>query len=268
MWQANPDGAGIAWSRKGHVYVVKGLMKFGDFTKAVARIPKGAPYVLHFRIQTVGGVRADLTHPFVVSEASPHVKRGKLAAPVLFHNGHWSDWRDKLLDSTTSTGTAFPDGPMSDSRAMAILAARHGVEIGSYLTSQRIVVLQADGTILRTGSGWSQHDDLGGVWTSNTTWKPRDLHRPKAAPTSSRRDDKIAASVWNALGSARLLRDADDATPTNAPLFTDEELAELDSATDVSTEYLTTEYRDVQRALRAAGVQDGRLRAIHRGYRK
>jgi hypothetical protein len=82
-----------------------------------AQLPEGVPHVLHFRLATHGGVRPELTHPFVVSEESPLIERGVVAKPMLAHNGVWSLYtKQKEL-----RGLA---GPVSDSRVLAAWLGR------------------------------------------------------------------------------------------------------------------------------------------------
>lgn len=167
MWDANPQGAGVAWSDGKRVHYVKGIMTFDALREIVGKMD--GPFVVHTRISTVGGTREDLCHPFVVSAASPLTLKGKTDA-VLFHNGHWGDWAENLRLSTVSTGAKMPEGAFSDSRAMAVLCGRHGLNFARLIPdSQRVCVVTPD-TITRYGKGWS---DVDGMSVSNTNWQPR-----------------------------------------------------------------------------------------------
>jgi hypothetical protein len=180
MFQANPDGAGIACAVDGRVHYRRGLMKLAHVRKALAQTPKGVPFVAHFRIATVGGVQPNLCHPFPVTYLSQASLKGNIDAPVLFHNGHWRGWEDALLNSTISLGLMVPDGPLSDSRAIAILQARHGRVAELLPKDQRTVVLDQEGAMHFSG-GWSKIDDpaLDEVWVSNLHWRPIPLSQGK-----------------------------------------------------------------------------------------
>lgn len=159
----NPDGNGIAWIADGAVEYRKGLL-LEEVQDLAAVLPR--PYVFHARIASVGGVRPELCHPFPLDRRlNPNQLRGRSGKGVLFHNGHWSDWREALA----------PAGPgyWSDSRAMAELVARFGPEaIPAFVPdSQRVVLLTPRG-IERFGQGWTETSR--GVWASNTSWlRPR-----------------------------------------------------------------------------------------------
>jgi hypothetical protein len=124
------------------------------------------PFVVHFRIATVGGVTTELTHPFPVTETANAMSGRLRGGAVVFHNGHWQDWKDTLLRSLTADGHAkLPGGVWSDSRAMALLAYRHGTNVLKLIDAgQRIVVFDRDG-VTRHGRDWTKVD---GLWLSNT----------------------------------------------------------------------------------------------------
>src|SRR5690606_13262115 len=69
---ANGDGAGVAWSRNGKNHFRKGFMDLGSFLAFYEQL-EVLPHIVHFRVATSGGVRRELTHPFIVSLASPLV---------------------------------------------------------------------------------------------------------------------------------------------------------------------------------------------------
>jgi hypothetical protein len=172
MWDANPQGAGLAWSDGKTVHYKRGIMTFDALREAVGKM--SGPFVVHTRISTVGGTRPDLCHPFVASPSSPLALKGK-APMVLFHNGHWGDWANNLRESTVSTGARVPDGAFSDSRAMAVLVGRHGQNFARLIPdSQRVCIVTAT-SIARYGKGWTQ---VRGMWVSNENWLPREQQAP------------------------------------------------------------------------------------------
>lgn len=162
--RANGHGIGVGWTEKrGMVCWRKGITQKELYTLVdEVRLP----FVVHFRIASVGGISHELTHPFpIVAEANALHGRLKGGA-LLFHNGHWSPWKETLLCSLTSDGvSSLPPGVWSDSRAMALLAHRHGESILSLIEGQRIAVLTKEGAHCY-GGGWVQ---AAGLWLSNTS---------------------------------------------------------------------------------------------------
>lgn len=123
MWQTNDDGFGMFFRVRDGVGIVKGIMDFEEAWEHYANLPDGVPHVLHFRLATHGGVRPELTHPFIVHEDSPIYMRGVIEAPVLAHNGVWSNYSLRAPIQKLN-------GPVSDSRALAAY-------IGSLLQEKR-----------------------------------------------------------------------------------------------------------------------------------
>lgn len=107
MWYSNPDGAGIMYNHKGHVYIEKGFMELDDFLNAVKRIGrdvdlKQAGVVMHFRITTHGGTRPENCHPFPISDSIPMLKKLRLTTRIgVAHNGIINNTpRDKTISDT------------------------------------------------------------------------------------------------------------------------------------------------------------------------
>lgn len=81
-WARNGDGGGYVAIHDGKVIMEKGIMNKEDFYNKVSPyFGKESSLILHFRIQSRGGVSTNLTHPFDCSEEGSEVKR------YLFHNG-------------------------------------------------------------------------------------------------------------------------------------------------------------------------------------
>ena len=99
-WEANDDGAGVAFSNGEAVHIRKGLMTFRDFKKYVTKLSfkhdiKNLDFVAHFRITSVGETTPRMTHPFRVDTLDPKQRMsvsgsGKIYA---FHNGTISAMR-------------------------------------------------------------------------------------------------------------------------------------------------------------------------------
>lgn len=166
----NKDGAGIAWREKDrktgepYVYWRKGL-NLEEVKDMCAKVP--APFVVHFRVASVGGVRKSLTHPFPVGPDATLALEGRTTGTVLFHNGHWAPWADKALDAAISTGRKIPVGDWSDSRAMAWLVDVFGPGFMELLTQQKGILFgpnkeQLD--VFTGGTGWEKINE---VWCSN-----------------------------------------------------------------------------------------------------
>ena len=131
MFSANPSGAGVAWRETiddgGKAKVVvkweKGL-ELDRFIELVRTVP--VPYLSHCRIPTCGGSIKVLCHPFPVSPQANLNLRGETSGFVLAHNGHWSNWEDKIIGIAERTGIKLPGGAWSDTRAMAWATAVMG----------------------------------------------------------------------------------------------------------------------------------------------
>ncbi|HPT61790.1 MAG TPA: hypothetical protein PLN81_09375 [Bacillota bacterium] len=131
---ANGDGAGVAWSRNGKNHFRKGFMDLGSFLAFYEQL-EVLPHIVHFRVATSGGVRRELTHPFIVSLASPLVLEWSGEEPLLAHNGVVADWQNTFLNFVPEIirelrrrkqGRALPPGPWSDTRAAAVMVALAG----------------------------------------------------------------------------------------------------------------------------------------------
>lgn len=165
-WNANSDGAGIAWradyNGAKHVFWKKGLESPEEVFDLTERLP--GPYVVHFRVASIGGVSPELTHPFPVQRDVPLALEGRTRQAVLFHNGHWGDWNQKVLDSAISAGVRIPQGDWSDTRGMAFLVHQHGPAVMELLTTQKGVYMTPSNMQIFTGPGW---DKVNGIWCSN-----------------------------------------------------------------------------------------------------
>jgi predicted glutamine amidotransferase len=74
MWTRNSDGAGIMYTVGGRVHIEKGFMKFDQLHERLDQLHdlydlKELPVVMHFRITTHGGTKAENCHPFPISES-------------------------------------------------------------------------------------------------------------------------------------------------------------------------------------------------------
>lgn len=189
MFDTNRDGAGIAWFEGDELVWKKGIFDVKEIQRLCKEVP--LPYVSHFRIGTVGGTLDTLTHPFVIDErASTTVEGRTKTARLLFHNGHWSPWNDKVIDAAIHSNQEIPQGDWSDTRAMAWMCHIYGQKVLDMLVTQRIVVMNP--TLdpkkrieIYTGDGWKKVNTDGGViWCSNESWNYTSYNH------SQRRDNK------------------------------------------------------------------------------
>jgi len=169
MYDCNNAGAGFAWRQDGYVQWEKGL-KIAEAVERCRKLP--IPFVAHFRIPTVGGARESLCHPFPVEKDASLELTGRTKGYVLFHNGHWVDWRKTVLASSIEHKLQVPTGKWSDSRAMAWVAAHHGLGILEMIDEKCIAFGPRDTEVF--GAGWERIDKQSDQpWVSNDHWKHR-----------------------------------------------------------------------------------------------
>lgn len=169
-YETNPSGAGIAWREtKDTVQWAKGL-DLEEVQLLAAKVPM--PFVVHFRIPTCGGDRPSLCHPFPVDVNSTLALEGTTKGFVLFHNGHWSKWRESMLETLIRKGVKMPSGKWSDSRAMAWTAAHYDINVLELIDEKSVVISPTQIEIF--GTGWTQANDC---YVSNTHWQYRTGNR-------------------------------------------------------------------------------------------
>lgn len=164
--QVNDDGAGVAWIADSKVHYKKGLNPASVF----ALISEDAiqfPFVIHFRNSSAGMGEKNplLCHPFPVNRFAT-AKESGTASRVLFHNGHWSEWRSWCLNYALQCRGRVPFGEWSDTRAVA-WAVHHKGEGILNLVPGKYAILAATG-VRQYGDGWVEED---GIIYSNTQWK-------------------------------------------------------------------------------------------------
>lgn len=184
----NRDGGGIAWRENGKVRFMKGLTAKQIFEITQTKEP---PFISHFRIGTIGPKTNEFTHPFPIGGG---LELEGETDGVLFHNGHWRDWDDKLFMSLNQYGKHFPEGEWSDSRAMAYLSKLWGVNWLQLISAnQKIAVLTSDSH--QFFGEWEKHDE--NTWVSHklyTGWIVTTV--PKAATTYSSKYEKRAVRSY------------------------------------------------------------------------
>jgi hypothetical protein len=161
--EANPHGAGVAWRERNRVHWHKNL-KVGQVSRLIREV-KGE-VVIHFRWASVGGVNPRLCHPFPVSRTAGLAFHGKTKA-VLFHNGTWGGWEEALDRLVSRGGHDDIDGPMSDTRAAALLVDHLGQHVLEKLPG-RWVLLGMKETQL-----YGEWEEFRGMQVSNTNFVHR-----------------------------------------------------------------------------------------------
>lgn len=164
--RGNRDGAGIAWLEEGQIHYRKGLT-VEELKTVLDEHAVGNPWVAHFRIATIGGVKPELTHPFVIDEHASIGLEG-VADAVLFQNGTFGNWKDFLLQASASSKVRVPEPPWSDTRAVAFLCHVYGKHILSLLDNHsRFLILDAKEPITRRIMLWGTWEDHDGFKFSN-----------------------------------------------------------------------------------------------------
>jgi hypothetical protein len=171
-FKKNPHGGGVAWREYDEkhktmlVHWKKGL-NVEEMVKLVANVP--LPAVFHFRISSnEKPPKLMFCHPFPIEKTAPTWLAGNTGGNVLFHNGHWGDWKKNMLEGAKSFGVRLPEGKMSDTRAMAFLCALYGDQYMELIEEKGISFGPTDAeTQFFWGSGWCQID---GVWCSNSAF--------------------------------------------------------------------------------------------------
>lgn len=182
MYQANKFGAGIAWREtrklkgtKGEEKIVhwrKGL-KLEEVQELVRTVP--IPFIAHFRIPSCGPDVPELNHPFPISDEVEMFLDGVIPGWVLFHNGTWHHWKDMLFDSCLKAGVKIPKGPWSDTRAMALVVKKLGLNALEFIDEKTVAFGPSQGNCLINGNGWSRvavddGEKKHGVLVSNEGW--------------------------------------------------------------------------------------------------
>lgn len=165
----NDQGNGIAWREDKQVKWAKGLSD-DELVDLAFAVP--LPFICHFRIATVGGKLKELCHPFPIDNSPSVALTGATKGSMLFHNGHWSEWRRTICDATLQAKLKIPPGEWSDSRAMAYAVSIYGHNFANLLDDERVVIFGPSGDDLEVfGSGWEEGED--GVFCSNLGFKHR-----------------------------------------------------------------------------------------------
>lgn len=171
----NPDGAGLAWlNEDGSVSFRKGISARAMHSM-IRELPKGTPFVGHFRYATVGEPSDELCHPFPISRRTSLATSGDLdrGQRVLFHNGTWTGWRSVLRGASN-----LPRGEWSDSRALAFAIGNGSDELLDEVPCKFAVLGKASIRLYPSDlGGWCARN---GVMYSNLNWVSSIKRRKKS----------------------------------------------------------------------------------------
>lgn len=181
--RANSHGGGIAWIHGDRVHWQKGLTSAE--VHAITQRERG-PFVIHFRIASVGAISPELCHPFPVSGNASVALTGR-AHTLLFQNGTWPEWEHSMLAASDRLGAEIPAGPFSDARAAAWMVAQFG-KSAFRLMGGKFLTFDKTGWTIQTGQ-WFKRP---GFVCSNTYWLPT-----VAKPVSNRRYTADDLEFWN-----------------------------------------------------------------------
>ena len=158
-YEANPDGAGIAFSKEGQLYLMKGIFNEDEFLKAVRKYEQEADgaMLIHCRIGTSGLKDKNNCHPHVINEHC-----------VMIHNG--------VLDIDVPEGSLIsdtvlyvekhlrnlPEGFMNNKEIMRLISN----DIGS---NNKFCFLNEKGEYAIANEEEGEWEN--GVWYSNDNYK-------------------------------------------------------------------------------------------------
>lgn len=171
MWKHNPDGAGYMYVKNGAVHIRKGFMKWADFVEAMARenFTADDAVVYHFRISTQGGVKAEMTHPFPLTNKLLVTEMLKVRCSCgIAHNGIipvTADANDKDYSDTARFITDYMSWIIqyrSDLRDKQKLE-----QIKMLIGRSKLAIMTTDGEVIELGD----FTDVDGIMVSNTYWK-------------------------------------------------------------------------------------------------
>lgn len=193
MWNRNDHGGGVAWQQDGMLRWQKGIDSCERMEDYALTLP--VPFVLHFRIASVGPKVPLLTHPFIIDQDGANELSGATSKSALFHNGTWNGWANELWKFAVATGKKIPKRPWSDSRAIAYLISFLGEHAIDFV-GETIAVIAPEGEVDMYGSRWSLVD---GFYVSNTGWN-FPIHQPgvrqwQGYPNGQKQEDIVTPAV-------------------------------------------------------------------------
>lgn len=180
-FKSNGHGGGVAWRETAEVdgkpkVIVKwkkGIIDPDVMVKLANELP--IPFILHFRIASVGPQVPEMTHPFPVSKTASVELEGSIDGQVLFHNGTWGRWNDDIFKRAIEGKMKIPRGPWSDTRTMAWLTHLFSPGFLDIINEKVILFSAAEVEIFAPHRDWAQVE---GIWCSNDGFT-RNMGKPK-----------------------------------------------------------------------------------------
>jgi predicted glutamine amidotransferase len=165
-WDANPDGAGLAWRTSGKypMHIEKGFMYWKDFESYWTSLNLASyddDLFIHFRITTHGGTCPSNTHPFPIADNDALLGSCSVSTKyVMMHNGVLPIQPDnKRISDTMMLSKLIARGKF-ESNIKAITELLDG-----FIGTNKIAFMTADEVYLI--GAWK---DVDGVKFSNDYW--------------------------------------------------------------------------------------------------
>lgn len=158
MFDQNPRGGGVAWRELGTDGRPKVRWRKGLDRQAMLDLNTTLPmpYVLHFRVPSHGTSGSMFAcHPFVVNMEATTDLEGETDGYVLFHNGLWQGWKEKMQAISIQGYVRVPSGPWSDSRGLAWAASHLGIGYLE-LVDEKVIVFGAEQYSEETFGKWDE----------------------------------------------------------------------------------------------------------------
>lgn len=172
-WIANCDGGGFAFIQDDNVEIRKGFMTLKDFMaayKLAADSYPSSPFLIHFRIRSMGARDQHNTHPYRLPDGGAIIHNGTLT-------GTGAEW-DKGDSDTQLFVRQYGESLTFD------IVNELKDDLEAALDYNKLAMLWPDGRHIILNEQVGQWE--GGAWYSNGTFKPR----PHGAPS-------IVDQDWN-----------------------------------------------------------------------
>ena len=179
-WDNNSHGGGLVWKNEGEdVYFQKGFMKKEDFLAKIAEVNKDTTsFIAHFRIKSVGEVKPENCHPFVMEKVT-FAHNGTLSIHAL----------DGMTDSETFGRAFLYDKDMAWIKEYKTLLE---MALG---TSKFAIMDNVTGEILILNKEYGEERD--GAWFSNKSAFPKPVATTPATCYSGYNGYNSYRNYWN-----------------------------------------------------------------------
>lgn len=170
-YQANPDGAGIAWLPKGQkqVQIFKGFFNFDTFWEKLESlfVYKSDILALHFRIATSGNIDATMCHPFPVTDKVTLLQASEAKVKrCLLHNGIFGEGKGALSD----TAVFIKEKLVPALRKTGSLQRAMQETFKPYESTNRVLTIDAETLDVQLYGKWL-HDKATGLYFSNSSYQ-------------------------------------------------------------------------------------------------